>query len=114
MNPHQNLRCITSTCIYLFGKVSPDLVTNFTIEPNVYGTFAASKLRIESINVISGLDYAFMQNVLLKSLVSSLYKLSFPRNELVVFKSNDDFNYFVSSPRMVPPGEASFIRPAPK
>ena len=109
VNPLHDLR-LYNEYLHLFRKVSPDIVMNFTIKPNVYGTIAASRLRIPSISVISGLGYAFMHNVLLKSVASSLYKFSLPRNE-VVFENNDDLNYFVSS-GIVPPAKATLVNGA--
>src|SRR5689334_568183 len=40
---------------WIYRKVKPDIILHYTIKPNVYGTLAASILKIPVINNVCGL-----------------------------------------------------------
>jgi len=78
----------------LFRKLKPDLVINFTIKPNIYGSISAGLLGIPSISVITGLGYTFIRESWLTKLVKLLYWLAFRLNRAVVFLNSEDLNTF--------------------
>jgi len=71
--------------------VSADLVMQFTIKPVIYGTFAATLLRIPVINTITGLGTAFISGRLLKKTVEILYFLTLRYSKKVFFQNRDDY-----------------------
>jgi glycosyltransferase involved in cell wall biosynthesis len=74
----------------LFRKLKPDLVINFTIKPNIYGSISAGLLGIPSISVITGLGYVFIRESWLTKLAKLLYWLAFRFNKAVVFQNSED------------------------
>jgi glycosyltransferase involved in cell wall biosynthesis len=74
----------------LFRKLKPDLVINFTIKPNIYGSISAGLLGIPSVSVITGLGYTFIRESWLTKLVKLLYWLAFRFNRAVVFQNSED------------------------
>ncbi|HHW46968.1 MAG TPA: glycosyltransferase family 4 protein [Clostridiales bacterium] len=95
INPVHDLNLLAEY-LHLFRRVRPDIIVNFTIKPNVYGSIAARRLRIPCISVVSGLGYAFMQDSFLKRIASFLYKIGTSSNDYVIFENEDDLNSFVS------------------
>ena len=50
----------------IFRYHKPDVILQFTIKPNIYGSFAARLLGIPVINNVSGLGTVFLNHNLLK------------------------------------------------
>jgi glycosyltransferase involved in cell wall biosynthesis len=90
-NPFQDLRLLLEY-FNLFRKIKPDLVINFTIKPNIYGSISAGFLGIPSISVITGLGYVFIRESWLTKLVKLLYWLAFRLNGAVIFLNEEDIN----------------------
>jgi Glycosyltransferase len=88
-NPIKDLKLFFEYFL-LFRKLKPDLVINFTIKPNIYGSISASLLGIPSISVITGLGYVFIRESWLTKLVKLLYWLAFRFNRAVVFQNSED------------------------
>lgn len=74
----------------IFKSVKPDLVLNYTIKPNIYGSVACGLLGIPSVSVITGLGYVFVRESILTKLVKFLYSIAFRFNSFVVFMNPDD------------------------
>lgn len=85
----------------IYKKVRPDIVLHYTIKPNVYGTLAASMLRIPTINNVCGLGTVFLKDNLVSFIAVLLYKVSFRFASRVFFQNQDDLNLFVKR-RLVP------------
>src|SRR5690349_7954294 len=47
--------------LFIYRKIKPDLVLHYTIKPNIYGTMAATLLRIPCINNVCGLGTVFLK-----------------------------------------------------
>src|SRR5438552_2422079 len=62
---------------FIYRKVKPDIILHYTIKPNVYGTIAASLLRIPVINNVCGLGTVFLKNDFVSFIAMMLYKISF-------------------------------------
>jgi Glycosyltransferase len=90
-NPIKDLKLFFEYFL-LFRKLKPDLVINFTIKPNIYGSISAGLLGIPSISVITGLGYVFIRESWLTKLVKLLYWLAFRFNRAVVFLNSEDLN----------------------
>jgi len=88
-NPIKDLKLFFEYFL-LFRKLKPDLVINFTIKPNIYGSISAGLLGIPSISVITGLGYVFIRESWLTKLVKLLYWLAFRFNRAVVFQNSED------------------------
>jgi Glycosyltransferase len=88
-NPIKDLKLFFEYFL-LFRKLKPDLVINFTIKPNIYGSISAGLLGITSTSVITGLGYAFIRKSWLTKLVKLLYWLAFRFNRAVVFQNSED------------------------
>jgi glycosyltransferase involved in cell wall biosynthesis len=90
-NPIKDLKLFFEYFL-LFRKLTPNLVINFTIKPNIYGSISAGLLGIPSISVITGLGYVFIRESWLTKLVKLLYWLAFRFNRAVVFLNPEDLN----------------------
>lgn len=80
----------------LLDTEKPDLCLFFTVKPNVYGSLAASLLRIKYINNVSGLGSVFIKGGWLKILLILLYKLAFNKSSNVFFQNKDDQGLFLN------------------
>ena len=60
----------------IYKEINPDVILHFTNKPNIYGSLAAKSLHLKSIAIITGLGYPFIHGGLLKSIVTTLYKIS--------------------------------------
>lgn len=85
----------------IYKKVKPDLILHFTIKPNVYGTIAASMLKIPVINNVCGLGTVFLKNNLVSVIAILLYRISFRFANKVFFQNPDDLNLFIEK-KLVP------------
>jgi len=77
-------------------NIKPDLMLNYTIKPNIYGTIAADLLKIPTINNIAGLGTLFIKENFITKIAKYLYKYSQAKAEHVFFQNNDDFELFTS------------------
>ena len=85
----------------IYRKVKPGIILHYTIKPNVYGTIAASLLRIPVINNVCGLGTVFLKNDAVSWMAMLLYKISFRFAKKVFFQNPDDLNLFLSK-KLVP------------
>ena len=81
----------------LFGKLNIDILLNFTIKPNIYGSIAASLRGIRSINNITGLGTIFIKQSIVTKIARLLYKISLGLSSKVFFQNNDDRRFFIES-----------------
>lgn len=77
-------------------QLRPVAYLGYTIKPNVYGSLAAQRLGIPTINNVSGLGTAFIRNSWLTPIVKQLYRTAFRRSERVFFQNEDDRRLFLS------------------
>jgi hypothetical protein len=88
---------------FLYKKITPDIVEQATIKPIIYGCFISFFFpKTPIINWMTGLGYVFINNTIkgmvVRKLVSLMYKVLFRRNFLkVIFENPDDRNYFVEN-----------------
>ena len=85
----------------IYRKVRPDIILHYTIKPNVYGTLAATMLRIPVVNNVCGLGTVFLKNDLVSAVAIFLYKISFRFAAKVFFQNPDDLKLFLDK-KLVP------------
>lgn len=74
----------------LYRKIKPDLILHYTVKCNIYGGLAARILRIPSIAVVSGVGHPMIHKGWLNTLVKSLYRMTLPWHQKVIFENEDD------------------------
>jgi glycosyltransferase involved in cell wall biosynthesis len=79
----------------ILRDLRPQALLGFTAKPNIYGSLAASMLRVPTINNISGLGTAFMRPGPLNWLVGHLYQLALRKSARVFFQNSHDLALFV-------------------
>lgn len=107
-NPLKDLGLVREL-FQVYRRVKPDAVLQYTIKPNVYGTIAATLLRIPVINNVCGLGTAFLKNDLVSSIAILLYKVSFRFARKVFFQNEADLKLFQA--RGLVPGKAADLLP---
>jgi glycosyltransferase involved in cell wall biosynthesis len=85
----------------IYKKIRPDVILHYTIKPNVYGTLAASMLKIPVVNNVCGLGTVFLKDNLVSAVAIALYKISFRFARKVFFQNPDDLKLFVTR-KLVP------------
>ncbi len=78
----------------IYKKVKPDVILHYTIKPNIYGTLAASVLRIPTVNNVCGLGTAFLNEGIVSKIAMGMYKLAFKFPKLIYFQNEDDKKFF--------------------
>lgn len=79
----------------IYRRVKPDIILHYTIKPNVYGTIAASFLRIPVVNNVCGLGTVFLKDNLVSAIAIFLYKVSFRFANKVFFQNPEDLKLFL-------------------
>lgn len=95
-NPIEDLK-LTLSYYKILKKIKPDLMLNYTIKPNIYGTIAANFLNIPTINNIAGLGTLFVNENFITKVAKLLYKYSQNKASKVFFQNNEDFELFTNS-----------------
>ncbi len=80
----------------LFKKISPEYILQYTIKPNIYGSFVASLLNIKIVNNIAGLGTLFIDENFITKIAKLLYKTSQKRAKRVFFQNREDCDFFVN------------------
>ncbi|MEH0714128.1 glycosyltransferase family 4 protein [Vibrio owensii] len=76
--------------LWLFRKVKPDVVLNFTPKNNIYGTLAGALVGAKSINNIAGLGMVFINENFTSKIARLLYKFSQPKAAKIFFQNEED------------------------
>lgn len=85
----------------IYRKIKPDVVLHYTIKPNIYGTLAASILRIPAINNVCGLGTVFLKKGMVSQVAMALYRWAFRYPKKVFFQNPDDQKLFLDR-KLVP------------
>lgn len=94
-NPIEDMK-LTKEFYNIFKKIKPDVILQYTIKPNIYGSIAARLLKIPVISNISGLGTVFLNDNLSSKIAKFLYKVSLKKNT-VFFQNSDDQNLFITN-----------------
>ena len=97
-NPIEELKLIREF-YKIYKEVNPDILLQYTIKPNLYGTLAASLLDIPVISNISGLGTVFLNKKLSSIIARFLYKivLHMRAPKKVFFQNPQDKELFINS-----------------
>lgn len=85
----------------IYKRIRPDVILHYTIKPNVYGSLAASFLKIPVVNNVCGLGTVFLKKDLLSAIAMFLYRVSFRFPKKVFFQNPDDLKLFLTK-KLVP------------
>jgi glycosyltransferase involved in cell wall biosynthesis len=94
-NPIEDMKLIRDYYA-LYKKINPDVILQYTIKPNIYGSIAARLLGKNVISNISGLGTVFLNDNLSSKIARWLYKVSLVKNK-VFFQNSEDKNLFVKN-----------------
>ncbi len=94
LNPLQDLKLFFSLK-RLYKKINPFIIFHYVIKPNIYGSIAASQLKIPSVSIITGLGYAFASNNWLARLVTNLYRYALKKVSNVWMLNEEDQQLFI-------------------
>ena len=95
-NPIEELKLIREFH-KVYKEVNPDVILQYTIKPNVYGTIAANKLDIPVISNISGLGTVFLNNKLSSHVARFLYRIALRYPKKIFFQNSRDRALFIKS-----------------
>lgn len=106
INPFEDLKLIKEYK-KIIKKVNPDVVLTYTIKPNIYGTYVASRYKKPVIMNITGIGTAF-NNSKLKHIVITLYKYACNKAHFVFFQNESNYSLFVSN-KLIDPSKTKII-----
>ncbi len=95
INPLKDLALIIELWS-IYRKIKPDMILHYTIKPNVYGSLAASILKIPTVNNVCGLGTVFLKKNFLSAVALILYRWTFRYPKKVFFQNPDDRDLFIS------------------
>lgn len=81
----------------IYKKNNLDVVLQYTIKPNIYGTFAAKLSGIKTICTVTGLGYTFLNKSMASKVAHRLYRLAFSFADKVLFQNSDDVQTFLDN-----------------
>lgn len=79
----------------IYKEIKPDIILQYTIKPNIYGSIAAGFAGIPVINNITGLGTVFLNESLLQKITKILYRFSFKKVKKVFFQNSYDKQLFL-------------------
>ena len=86
---------LTRRFYQIYRRERPDVVLQYTIKPNIYGTLAARLAGIPSVNNVSGLGTVFIVKNFVSRVALGLYRLAFQFPKRVFFQNDDDRQLFL-------------------
>lgn len=92
-NPIRELFCFLEL-FTTFRNLQPDIVLNYTIKPNLYGSIAARWLGIKAISNLTGLGFTARKSGLFRNGILKVYKWAIYSNCEIVFHNHEDLNWF--------------------
>jgi len=100
INPFEDLMTLLELA-KLVRKLRPDIVLNYSVKPNIYGSVAAKLAGIPEIySVVTGLGYLFSNDSGFKTLIPgigrTMLRIALSTNKRVFFQNADDRAEFVS------------------
>jgi glycosyltransferase involved in cell wall biosynthesis len=95
-NPIKDLSLIYQF-LRIYRKLKPDIILNYTIKPNIYGSFAGRLLGIPLINNVSGLGTVFTHHTFTSKVAKWLYRVAFKGKMVVFFQNADDRKEFLQA-----------------
>lgn len=81
--------------VRIYRKVEPDIILQYTIKPNIYGTLAARLIDRPVINNVSGLGTVFLSNGVSAWVARGLLWLTQRHARVVFFQNSEDMGIFL-------------------
>lgn len=78
----------------LYRKLQLDIVFQYTIKPNIYGSIAGFISGKRTVSTVTGLGYVFLNKGLSSTIARWLYWIAFKFSHLVYFQNSDDKSLF--------------------
>ena len=107
MNPFADIR-LAKTLREIYKKEKFNVVFHFTIKPVIYGSWAARRVKIPQISVITGLGYTFIRKGWINRIAKMLYRYALRSANEVWFLNQEDKSLFVEQ-NLVSPFKARLI-----
>ncbi|MBO9696396.1 MAG: glycosyltransferase family 4 protein [Sphingopyxis sp.] len=113
LNPLADLRYLREMRA-LIRRIGPDLVINYTIKPNIWGSIAARMAGVPACSMVTGIGYmmieaAGMKQRAVQAIATRLYAAALAKNPVVIFQNNDDVEDFVKA-GIIDRGQARTVR----
>lgn len=98
----------------LIRALRPEMVINYTIKPNIWGSLAAAAEGVPSASMVTGLGYSFVGEAqakfrAIRLVIRRLYRMATSRNRAVIFQNIDDRNDFVAAGCLQDAGKARIV-----
>jgi glycosyltransferase involved in cell wall biosynthesis len=106
-NPVRDFRTYRSF-IQIYKKHSIDFIFHYTIKPNIYGTFAAWWLGINSVAIVTGLGQLFTRRDWKTMIANFLYRLAFRGSKEVWFLNESDASVMIEK-HLLPEEKAKYL-----
>lgn len=74
----------------IYNRLQLDIVLQYTIKPNIYGSLAGLLTGTKTISTVTGLGYVFLNKGASSTIAKLLYKIAFKFTHLVFFQNSDD------------------------
>lgn len=81
----------------IYKREKLDLVLQYTIKPNIYGSIAGWITGTKTVATVTGLGYVFLNKGFSSTIAKFLYKFAFKFSHLVYFQNSDDQLLFEES-----------------
>lgn len=81
----------------IYKKLAPDIILQYTIKPNIYGSMAAGILNIPVISNISGLGTVFLNDGISSKIAQLLYRIALKVPKKVFYQNAHDRALFIES-----------------
>ncbi|WP_113074956.1 glycosyltransferase family 4 protein [Petrotoga sp. 9PW.55.5.1] len=95
INPFKDLNLVKQY-EKIVKKIRPNIITSYTIKPNIYGSYVAKKYKIPIIINVTGLGSGFNNNNT-KWLVERMYKYACKNAYTIFFQNESNYNYFIEN-----------------
>jgi glycosyltransferase involved in cell wall biosynthesis len=92
----------------IYAQEKPDIIFHYVTKPSIYGSFAAGRLGIPSISVITGLGYVYSGKSWLSLPVSMLFRRALKHAREVWFLNRENAGFFTGK-RIIPPGKSRIL-----
>ncbi len=79
----------------IYARYQLQVVLQYTIKPNIYGTLAAKFTSTKTICTVTGLGYTFLNKNIVSKIAHQLYRFAFGFADKVFFQNTDDLNTFI-------------------
>lgn len=78
----------------MIKRINPGYVLSYTIKPNIYGSIASRKNKVNYVPNITGLGVAIEKNNILSKILLRLYSFSFKDAKMIFFQNSHNLELF--------------------